>query len=447
LIFVTGHPGRTNRLNTVDHLEFLRDHYNPTVLNLLRRRELLLTNWSAHSAENARRADDDLKSYANSRKAYLGMLAGLQDPGLMQQKRKQEEKLRSAVLASPKLMAEYAGVWKEISSLIDRQRELYRDYLLWENKYGFNSTLFAKAQILLRLAEESQKPNAERMRAYSDAALPSLKLYLFSEEPIYKDLETVKLADSLSMLMEWAGADHPLVQKVLAGKSPRERAAQLVNGSRLEDVAFRKQLAEGGINALQQSNDPMIELARVIDPHARKLRKAWDETVVEATRQSYGKLARAQFEVVGAGVYPDATFTLRLAYGQVKGYTDQGQQIPWKTTLAGAYARAADHNYKEPFDLPESWKKHKDQLDLNTPYNFVSTPDIIGGNSGSPVINRNGELVGLIFDGNANSLQSDYRYSDEQARAVSVHSAGMLEALRKIYKADAVVSELNLVQN
>jgi hypothetical protein len=319
--------------------------------------------------------------------------------------------------------------------------------MLWEGRFGFDSTLFSKAQTLVRLAEESQKPNAERLRAYSEAALPSLKLQLFSEEPIYKDLEIVKLADSLSFLMETAGADEALVQKVLAGKSPRERAAELVNGTRLEDVAYRKQLADGGLEAIRQSNDPMIELARLVDPRARKLRKTLDETIVEPLRQASGKLARARFAVLGSGVYPDATFTLRLSYGQVKGYTDQGQQIPWRTTLAGAFAHAADHNYKEPFNLPDSWKTHKDQLDLNTPFNFVSTPDIIGGNSGSPVINRNGELVGLIFDGNAHSLQYDYRYSDEQGRAIAVHSAAMLEVLRKIYKAGSLVSELSLVRN
>jgi hypothetical protein len=307
---------------------------------------------------------------------------------------------------------------------------------------SFNSTLFDIAIKLVRLAEETSKPNSARLREYSEAGLNSLKLELFSDAPIYEDLETVQLADSLGMMTETMGQENEFAQMVLAGKSPRDRAAELIRGTTLKDVAVRKRLADGGLKAIQASNDPMIQLARQIDPESRRIRQEFEQQVDEPQRQAYAKIANARFAVYGSSVYPDATFTLRLSFGEAKGYSEGGEKVPWATTLGGTYEHAAAHNNKEPFELPKIWTERKSQLKLSTPFNFVSTADIIGGNSGSPVINRQGELVGIIFDGNIESLVLDYIYTDKVSRAVAVHSSGILEALRKIYTADRLVAEL-----
>jgi len=442
LIFVSGHPGRTNRLDTVKHLEFLRDVAFPATLDMIRRREVSLRNYAERGLENARQAQDDLFSYQNSRKARLGGLAGLQDPTIMDQKRREETALRDAVAKDPKLNKEYGDAWDQVARTIEVLGGIYDEYQLLEQGRAFNSELFAIARRLLRLGEETPKPNSERLREYAEAGLDSLKQQLFSEAPIYPDLEIVKLADSLGMLMEITGAEDPLVQKILAGKSPRERAAELVKGSKLADVALRKQLAEGGAAAVAKSRDPMIELARLVDGPSRKVRRTYEEQVDEPQRQAYGKIAQARFAIYGDSVYPDATFTLRLAYGKVAGYREAGATLPPWTTIGGAYQHSADHGGKDPFELPPSWIKHKGDLDLQTPFNFVSTADIIGGNSGSPVINRDGEVVGLIFDGNIQSLVLDFIYTQDQARATSVHSAAIVESLRKVYSAKELADEL-----
>jgi hypothetical protein len=292
------------------------------------------------------------------------------------------------------------------------------------------------------MAEETAKPNSERLREYAEAGLDSLKQQLFSEAPIYAELETIKLADSLSFLMELIGADNDLVKQILAGKSPTDRAAELVAGSRLADVKYRKQLAGLSLESLRASDDPMIRLAILVDGPARNLRKTYDEKIDEPMRQAYGKIAQVGFQIDGQDTYPDATFTLRLAFGQVKGYSNLGEQLPPWTTIGGAFEHSAAHDHKEPFELPESWRQHKNQLNLQTPFNFVSTADIIGGNSGSPVVNREAELVGLIFDGNLESLVLDFAYSDEKARATSVDSRAIIESLRKVYDAGALADEL-----
>jgi len=441
LIFVAGHPGRTDRLNTVAHLEFLRDRVFPNSLNTIRRREVVLRTYSDKGLENARRAQDELFGYQNSRKARLGGLAGLQDPAIMEAKRKAEARLRQAVSSNPKLQ-DARDAWDQVTAALAAWNQIYVDYELYERSAAFNSELFAIARSLVRLGDESAKPNAERLREYAEAGLDSLKQQLFSEAPIYADLETVKLTDSLSYLLERGGADNPLVKQIMAAMSPSSRAAELVNGSKLADVEVRKKLAEGGKQAIDASDDPMIALARLVDAPSRKVRKTYEDKVEEPLRQSYAKIAKARFAVEGENTYPDATFTLRLAYGQVKGYTQQGEQMPPWTTLGGTYPHAVEHGSVPPFELPARWLKDKDKLNLDTPYNFVSTADIIGGNSGSPVVNRAGEVVGIIFDGNLQSLVLDFVYSDVQARAISVHSAAIIEALRKVYEANELADEL-----
>ncbi len=445
LIFVAGHPGRTNRLNTVSHLEFLRDVYFPDLLNLIRRREVTLRVYSDRGLENARQAQDELFGYQNSRKARLGGLLGLQTPAIMTAKRQSEQALQQAVAGDPKLK-DVAPAWKEVEAALAAWRELYTNHTLYERAVSFNSELYSIARGLVRLAEETSKPNEQRLREYAEAGLDSLKQQLFSEAPIYPALETAKFADSLSYLLEQSAAqgqaDRDFAVSLLANLSPTDRAAQLVNGSKLADVAVRRKLAEGGASAVAASDDPMIVLARTIDPKARAVRKQYEERVDEPLRQAYAKIAQAKFAVEGTRTYPDATFTLRLAFGQVRGYEDQGKKYaPW-TVIGGAYPHAEEHGSLSPFKLPRSWLDNKSRLDLQTPFNFVSTADIIGGNSGSPVVNKKGEVVGLIFDGTIPSLVLDFVYSDQVARATSVHSSAILEALRKVYGADALVAEL-----
>jgi hypothetical protein len=441
LVFVAGHPGRTDRLNTMRHLEFIRDRQYPSSMRTIYRREVLLTTFSDRSLENARRAKDDLFGIQNTRKARLGGLAGLQDPEIMKQKREAEQKLKDAVAKDPKLK-DYAGAWDDVAKAIDEWDGMYVNWGLIEQGTAFNSDLFHIARALVRMAEEDKKDNSERLREFRQSARESLEQSLFSEAPIYDDLEIAKLADSLSMFMENAGADNEWVRKTLQGKSPQARATELITGTRLKDVAVRKKLAEGGQSAIDGSNDPLILLARMIDPQARELRKKYEEKVDEPLKQAYGKIAKAAFAVNGTDTYPDATFTLRLAFGTVKGYEQEGKKIPPWTKIGGAFQHADNHGAKPPFQLPSSWLNPPRQLNMDTPFNFVCTADIIGGNSGSPVVNKDGEYCGIIFDGNIQSLVLDFTYTDVQARAVSVHSSAILEAMRKVYQADSLVDEI-----
>jgi hypothetical protein len=444
LVFVAGHPGHTDRLDTVDHLEFIRDTVLPRRLDQLFRREVVLGAFSARSQENARRALNELLGAQNSRKAQWGQLAGLLDPATMDRKRREEKSFRERLVRFEQNADVAKSKWDDLAvaaALIVWQK-IYTDLDMLEFEQGFNSRLFRLARTLVRLPAEDAKPNGERLPEFAESSRPSLEQRLYSTAPIYDNLETLDLADSLSALVTKLGADNELVAKVLAGKSPRDRAAELIQGTKLKDVAERKRLATGGTKAIDASTDPMIELARLVDPQSRAVRKTYEEDVQEPMRQAYAKIAAARFAINGTDTYPDATFTLRLAFGVVKGYTDEGRAVPPWTTMAGAFQRAAEHKNQDPFRLPESWLKHKDRLDLATPMNFVCTADIIGGNSGSPVVNRRGELVGLIFDGNIYSLVLDYVYTDEKARAVAVDVRAIVEALRKIYDAGAIADEI-----
>lgn len=440
LTFVTGHPGRTSRLLTVAELEYLRDAQFPYTLEWLKRREVLLTAWSARSAENARRAKDDLFGVQNSRKARDGGLAGLMDPHFMAGKQHAEAAFRAAVAGRPE-EREVTAAFDQIAAAQQAIAAVALRYRLLEAGHGFDAESFRIARTLLRAAEERPKPNGERLPEFRDSNRESLELELFSTKPIYEDLETLTLADSLTFLAEKLGWRDPLVQQVLAGQSPRARAAALIAGTRVRDVAARRQLYQGGTDAVRAAADPLIELARLVDAEARAVRRSV-EVQDERKRQAHAVLARARFALQGTGTYPDATFTLRLAYGTVRGYEEDGRALPPWTTLAGLYQRAAEMQERPPFDLPELWRKRKGALNLNTPLNFVGTHDIIGGNSGSPVVNRAGEFVGVIFDGNIHSLVLDFAYDDRLARSISVDSRGILEALRRVYRADRLVREL-----
>ena len=440
LVFVSGNPGNTSRQLIVAELEYMRDRYFPYVLQRLYNLEVTLLAYSTRSDENARRAKDLLFGVQNSRKAREGMFAGLLDPKLMKQKQTAEQQLRAAIAQDPNVKEALLS----FSRIADAQQVVERNamqYRLLEDAHGFNSTLFGIARTILRAVEEKPKPNGQRLREFRDSNLESLEFQLFSEEPLYEDFEQIKLADSLVWLVEQLGYSNPLVHRVLAGKSPRDRAAELILGTKLKDVAVRKKLYAGTVAGVEAAHDPMIELARLIDPEARAVRRII-ETQDEIKRQAHARITQARFAIDKTGLYPDATFTLRLAFGTVKGYGENGRAIPFQTTFAGLYERAAVHHYKPPFDLPQCWIAKKNKIKLSTPLNFVSTADIIGGNSGSPVVNRQGEFVGIIFDGNIQSLVLNFIYTDVQARATSVNSQAIVEALRKVYNAGELADEL-----
>ncbi len=440
LVFVSGHPGRTSRLLTMAELEYTRDRQLPFRMRQLNRLEMLSTAYSARDDENARRAKEDLFSVQNSRKAFIGGLAGLLDPALMGKKKSQEEALRRAVVGDPKLK-ETPAAWEKIAQAQKVIGDNALDYNLLAAGAGFNSHLFGIARTLLRAGDEFPKPNGERLREFVESSRESLEFQLFSEEPIYDDFEIMKLANSLTFLIELKGYDSSLVQNILAGKSPDQRATELVQGTKVKDVELRRKLYKEGKSAVEAAKDPMIELARLIDPDARSVRKVV-ETQSEIKQQAHAQIGKARFVIQGTSTYPDATFTLRLAYGQVRGYEENAKPVPFQTTFAGLYERSAEQRFRPPFDLPESWVRHKSDLNLSTPFNLVNTADIIGGNSGSPVINKEAAMVGLIFDGNIQSLVLDYVYTDEVARAVAVHSSSIPEALRKVYDAAELAREL-----
>jgi len=450
LVFVSGHPGGTSRMLTMAELENLRDHTLPWRLRILNRQEVLLSAWSGRTVENARRARGLLFGVQNSRKALDGRLAGLLDPDLMKTKHKEEADFwtRLAMVIDSSHMVnenEWAdhglGAYNKIADATKALAAQALRYSLLEGGQGFNCDSFRIARTLLRASEERPKPNGDRLREYSDSGKVSLELSLFSEKPIYTDVEILTLSDSLTFLAGELGVDDPLVKQILAGKSPRDRAVELIDTTKVRDVAFRKKLYEGGADAVTAARDPMIELARLIDPPARALRKVAEEQG-EIQEQAHAAIARARNAISSSNNYPDATFTLRLSFGTVKGYEEDGKPVSPITTMAGLYQRADEMNRRPPFDLPPIWEERKLKLDMSTPLNFVSTCDIIGGNSGSPVVNRAGEFVGIIFDGNLESLPWDYAFSDKKGRATSVASAAILESLNNVYDAQALATEL-----
>jgi hypothetical protein len=441
LIFVSGHPGSTGRLRTMAQLEFLRDMDYPSRLETYQRRIALLQNFSAQSEENARIAKEEVFSYQNSFKAITGYLEGLQDKAAMAEKKSDEDRLEAAFKADSKNSAA-GNPWDEIAAAVKLQRDIYLPFIYVEKTRGFNSELAYFARWIVRATEEKTKPSDQRLREYRDSALPSLEQELFSTAPLYKSLETATLADSLAQMRDALGANHPVGQKALNGKSPEDAAKDLIENSKLDDVAVRKQLYQGGPGAVQASTDPLIVLMRAIDPDARAVRKQYDDQVDAVERRDGAAIARARFAKSGYNQPPDATFTLRLSYGTVKGYDANGKKIPYFTTFAGGFTHAAEHDNKPPYQLPESWMKAKSKLKMTTPLNYVSTADIIGGNSGSPTINKSGDVVGIIFDGNIESLAWNFVFDEKVARAVHVDSRGIQEALRTIYGANSLADEL-----
>ena len=443
LAIVSGHPAVTQRLNTVAHLKFLRDVETPANLQSLWRREVQGQSFAGRSAEHARMISGELGGVANSRKAITGIMAGLLDPEILRAKTEQENKLRSAVDANEEFSRKWGDAWEQIEQAQYEYGTFFDRYSILEGRRrALRSDLFTIAKTLVRLSDELPKPSGERLREYRDSELDSLYLELYSAAPIYDELEIYRLNAGLTALAQGLGAEDPLVVAALAGESPQKRAEQLVRGSSLKDIEARKKLASGGTKAIAESKDPLIILARELEPETRTLHRRYQDHVESAQRDGYAKIAAARFAIFGENVYPDATFTLRYSFGPIKGYEENGKPVPAFTTLGGTFKRWEERKGQKGFELPQRWVDGKSKLNLETPYDFVCTPDIIGGNSGSPVVDRDGRVIGLIFDGNIYSLVYDIAYTEEQGRAVAVDSRAIIECLRKLYDANALADEL-----
>lgn len=440
-VVAPGNPGSTNRMLTVAQLKYQRDVGNPLQMQVWSSRRDALARYSKLGEEQARRAQAARRGLENSIKRLTGQEEGLMNPRMFARKEDEEKKLLAELASRPELRGKYAGAWDEIGAA-------YRDLPQMAKRIAFTtltpSRLGAIASQIVRYTAETAKPNNQRYDEFRDNRLESLKLSLFSPAPIYADLEETILAAWLEEAQKTLGANDPFIRAALEGGTPADIAHRVVTGTKLSDVAFRKSLVEGGAEAVAKSDDPLVALARRVEPVYRELR-AWNEGHILSVEASAGqRIAEARFAVYGKSVYPDATFTPRLSYGRVLGYEEDTTLVPYKTTFYGLYERARGFDEKPPYDLPARWREGRQKIDLATPFNFVYTADTIGGNSGSPVINRDAEIVGLNFDSNIQKLPNRYWYVDdaEGSRAVAVHSASIIEALRKMYDAGKLADEL-----
>ncbi|MCU1307825.1 MAG: Peptidase [Acidobacteriaceae bacterium] len=438
LVFVSGHPGSTQRLDTLAQLLFERDSALPIALPIYRDRITVLQRFSASSAEHEREAGSTIFFLQNTVKVLTGELQGLENPRIIANKKADEEKFRAAVTSNPELKEKYGTAWDDIAAAEQKMTSRLKETYF----HSMDSQLNSLAVDIVEYVTEIKKPDGERLPGFHESQLESLRLRLFSPAPIYPDMEIARITGALHRDLNALGPDDPFLKIVLRGRTPEQAAAELVNGSKLQDPQVRKALVEGGQQAVGASTDSMIVLARKLDPIHRELIK-WTQDNVESVEQRSGEqLGRARFALYGKSTYPDATVTLRLSYGQMKGYPMNGTVAPAKTTYYGLYDRAFSFNDQPPFNLPQRYRDGMKNLDLTTPLDFVSTNDVVGGNSGSPVLNKDAEVVGLIFDGNIESRLGDYVYDIESNRSIAVHTAAMTEALRKMYGAGKLVQEL-----
>ena len=443
LVFVSGHPGTTSRLDTMAKVLWERDVRIPLHTQWLRNRLETMHHYADKGPEQARQAEALILSLENSVKAYQGIHQALLDKQVIAKKQAEEDEFRKLVASKSEWQSEFGGAWDAIAAAEAKAAPMTRKQVFRR----LDSQLASLALSLVQYVAEIKKPDGKRLPGYHEAQLGSLRYRLLSPAPIYPELEKARLSGGLGESARQLGADDEFVKTVLAGRTPDAVAAEFVGGTHLADPKVRKALLEGGEGAVAASDDPMIALARKIDPLSRALTK-WFEDNVQSVEQAAGeKLGKARFLAYGKSAYPDATFTLRLSYGTLKGYPMNGSKAPYKTTFYGLYDRAHSFDLAPPFNLPARYSEGIGKLDLATPVDFVSTCDVVGGNSGSPVINRNAELVGLIFDGNIESLAGDFVYDEETNRAVAVHSAAMIEALRKLYGAGKLADELEGVSH
>ena len=438
LVFVSGNPGSTSRDDTLDQLMLQRDVLDPMIVNVLRNRIDALQQYASHGTEEARQTANSIFFLQNDLKVYEGRATALAAENILDKKEAEEQDFRQKVAANPELERDYGSAWNEIAQA-DKNLSQLRKLLLFRST---NSTFASFAAQIVQYVAEVKKPDADRLEGNHDAQLESLRFRLASPAPIYPALEIANMTASLTLAQAQLPANDPWLAAVLQGRTPAQAATSYVSGTKLGDPAFRKQLLDGGEAAVDASQDPMIVLERKLDPISRATIKQIDAEVNAPLDAAGQKLGKARFAVYGTSRYPDATFTLRLSYGAVQGFPYNGTVAPPFTTLYGLYNRSASFSNKPPYNLPQRWADGIGKLDLSTPMDFVSTNDIIGGNSGSPVINQKGDLVGLVFDGNIESLAGDFVYDGYQNRAVNVHTAIMMEALRKLYGAAALADEI-----
>lgn len=439
LVFVSGNPGSTERQSTIAQLEYMRDYQYPLILKSLKRRIEMLKQYSLRGKEETRQAASLIFGMENSIKANQGEYEGLLDKNIFEKKQKEENDFRSLIANNPEWQKEFGGAWDAIAESKKKNAELLKPMIF----RGLRGSRMAQlALMLVQYVAEVKKPDGERLDGFHDAQLESFKFNLFSPAPVYPQLEEYRMTDGLKETIEELGVDDPFVKTILGGKSPEEFSKELFSSTKMADPEFRKQLVEGGQEAIDACTDPMINAAKKVDPFVREIRKKMEDEVQSIESSAGEKIGKARFAVYGKSTYPDANFTLRLTYGQVKGYPMNGTIAPSKTTFYGLYDRYYSFNMQPPFDLPKRYLERKDRIDLNTPMNFVATLDVVGGNSGSPVINKNGELVGLVFDGNIESLVGTYVYNEEKNRTVAVHSQAMIEVIRKLYDAPSLADEL-----
>jgi hypothetical protein len=433
LVFVSGDPGTTERLQTRSQLEFDRDVSLP--ITLLRASELRgrYIQFGKNNVGDERIALAPLNSLQNGIKVRRKELDALNDDAFLEEKSKAEQALRA--------VAGFTGEdpWQAIASASSRERALYLPYVFIENAAGFSSALFRNARILLRAADERPKPNKDRLREFTDAELPRIQRDLYARVPVYPEFEQLTLSFSLERMREWLGPDHPVVRRLMSKESPDSLATRLIAETEMNDADFRKRLWAGGKSAVDASRDPMIALARSIDGEARAIRRQYEDEVEAPIVSAAEKIATARFKAYGTHIYPDATFTPRLNYGTVQGWVENGSAVQPFTHLDRAFERATGAT---PFKIPDSWMRTKAQLDMSTPFCISTSNDIVGGNSGSPLIDVDGKIVGLMFDGNIHSIAGRYWFNPENNRAIAVHPAIIREALEKVYGAKEVLTEL-----
>lgn len=440
-VFITGHPGSTDRQLTMSQLRMLRDLTYPNWLLRYSEFRGRMLAWGDTSEEAARVVQQRILGFENGIKVRRNLLRALQNDGMMAEKAREEQALRDAVNADPELAAEYGEAWDLIDGAVVAHRNMFEEHLFIEDLAGLQGDLFFYARAIVRGTAERELPNSERIRDYTDTALPQLEQFLFAERPINRGYERLRMSFSLDKMREWLGPDSVYVHRILGNESPESLAASLVDETRLDDPAYRRELWEGGAGAVRESDDPMIRLALAIDGDARLLRQRYEDDVEAPRVRGESMIADARFRIYGTETYPDATFTLRVTYGAVEGWDERGAAVEPFTQTSRLFERTTG---QRPFMLPPSWQRAREDLSSDTPFNFVATTDITGGNSGSPMMAADGALIGLAFDGNIHSIAGDYWFDESINRTVGVNTAIMLEALDVVYGAEHLIEELTI---